>query len=692
MEKLVDSRIKSTSLLRNPLHPAQFAFQKSSDAIGALHNFVSTVEKHYNKRKISTIFLDISQAFDKLPFNVIMNAARDKEVDEWTTRWIENLLHNRYVVKKNETGEIIQFLLTEGAFQGSGISPLFWNLSVDSLIKLLADEGLELTVFADDFAITIIGEPRMKHDAFKRKVKRAAKLVTDWCDKTGLNINPDKTNAMAFGSKQELRKMVNIKIHGKIINYVDSTRYLGVIIDHKLRWHEHVKHLVCQARKALWAARHMVSLNWGLTPKAMLYIYKNIILPRITFASIVWWPRTDLITEKNQLNKVQRLAMLLITNAFKTTPNIALMGLLNLNRLHVEIKKVALYTYDRLVTNGRWKSVPNSKHGKIADFSATLNSANDVFDTMPPTRREKLLHKTTIIERANWKLPENAYNDPNTWFTDGSKRANRSGLGVYNPKRRFKLSLRLSNDSTVMQAETRAITECVTEIIRRGTYNQKSKIYIDSRAAILSMRSQYIRSKTVLDCLEKIEYAVTMLRASIELIWCPSHSNVEANNWADFLANEALDRLQIDRILPKPGNARENAIEKWCRDQSLKEWWENEEAKHSKDFLDPFNPKSTRELLNLKRDRIRSVTSVRTGHAPTRSFLKRFGKSETTDCRFCPYEEEEETMRHVLTECLGLAHARSAHMTAEKIKFMNTSEIEKYIIDTGIKEIFKPYT
>jgi len=61
-------------------------------------------------------------------------------------------------------------------------------------------------------------------------------------------------------------------------------------------------------------------MGWGLGPKVVHWLFVAIVRPTISYTSLVWWPGCQTARTKNKLSKVQRLACLGITGAFRTTP------------------------------------------------------------------------------------------------------------------------------------------------------------------------------------------------------------------------------------------------------------------------------------------------------------------------------------------------------------------------------------
>uniref|UniRef100_A0A146MFR7 Uncharacterized protein n=1 Tax=Lygus hesperus TaxID=30085 RepID=A0A146MFR7_LYGHE len=111
-------------------------------------------------------------------------------------------------------------------------------------------------------------------------------------------------------------------------------------MDHHLTWNPHVENVVRKARYILWAGQRMFSKTWGLKPKMILWLYTAVVRPIITYASIVWWPKTRQATVQKNLTKVQRQACLGITGAMPTCPTAAMDVLLDLSPLNTLVQRV----------------------------------------------------------------------------------------------------------------------------------------------------------------------------------------------------------------------------------------------------------------------------------------------------------------------------------------------------------------
>ena len=86
------------------------------------------------------------------------------------------------------------------------------------------------------------------------------------------------------------------------IEYSSQVKYLGLIFDSKLNWNTHLEKVITKATSSLFIGRRMVDNMWGLKPKIVIWIY----------TTIIWWERTNQKNVQRKLNKLQRLACLMI--------------------------------------------------------------------------------------------------------------------------------------------------------------------------------------------------------------------------------------------------------------------------------------------------------------------------------------------------------------------------------------------
>jgi len=121
---------------------------------------------------------DLKSYFDTIPHDKLMQKLRTKISDGRVLKLIESFL------KAGVLDGLTEWTPTQGAPQGAVLSPLLSNIYLDELDHLMAQRGLEMVRYADDFVILC----RTREEA-----EAALALVQQWVSEAGLTLHPEKT-------------------------------------------------------------------------------------------------------------------------------------------------------------------------------------------------------------------------------------------------------------------------------------------------------------------------------------------------------------------------------------------------------------------------------------------------------------------------------------------------------------------
>jgi hypothetical protein len=167
---------------------------------------------------------------------------------------------------------------------------------------------------------------------------QCALLTIETCCKVGLSLNPDKTELIACTKKRKLMGFFEPHFLGVKLSLSGSVNYLGVILDSRLTWREHVDVKMRKAHNLLLACRRACGVRWGLRLKVVHWLYVTFVRPSISYASLVWWPGCQMASAKKRLSRIQRLACLGMTGASCITPTGAMEALNGLPPLDLVIQ------------------------------------------------------------------------------------------------------------------------------------------------------------------------------------------------------------------------------------------------------------------------------------------------------------------------------------------------------------------
>lgn len=664
MEKIIDNYIRSEPLKQVPLHINQFAYQPGKATVDALHHLVREVEKSIEAKEIAVgIFIDIEGAFDNTSYKSIKTAATRHGIEPSTINWMESMLESR-LITASLGGEETSMTTARGCPQGGVLSPLLWSVVVDDLLRKITDEGYCVLGYADDIVILIKG----KHDGvISSRMQSALNKIKEWCVKEELMVNPTKTIIVPFTKRRKL----NLKapqLDGLSIQFSKEVKYLGVTLDAKLTWKPHIDKTISKATGAFWACRKLFGKTWGLKPKMIHWSYISVIRPIVTYASIVWWTKTNEITTQSKLQKLQRLACLGITGAMCTTPTAAMEALLDLPPLHLRIKREGLHTAIRITQSKKLKPGDKTGHLKILNFlqpemfEKPLDIIPRVFDFQTPFE--------VVIRDRNMAKSQQIQLEPNSsiWYSDGSKTEQGTGIGIYGPK--YRASIALGTYPTIMQAETLAIDLCAQECLRRNTKGKKVYIMSDSQAALKSLKANSFESLSTWECRQSLKKLA--MGNKVALVWVPGHEGIEGNEIADELARAGSKAFPIG---PEPfcglsRTHRRAEVQKWEKDNQKSHWYNIPGHRQAKKFIE-YSTTKAKKLLLLPKNEIRLITGLFTGHCPVKYHFKKLGLEDSDKCRLC--ESEVESAEHIICKCDALARFRLKHLgqtllTPEEVK------------------------
>ena len=171
--------------------------------------------------------------------------------------------------------------------------------------------------------------------------------IFHWCRANKLTVNQIKTNYIIFrSSRKSISLEGSLHINNAVIDEVEATSFVGVIIDRHLTWVNHVQMVNSIIRKKvgiLFRIRQFI-------PKYILtLIYKTFIQPHITYGVEVWGS-----TYPSHLNSIllsQKMAARAITFSDFTAHSTALFNQLNiLDIFQLHKLQICSFMYD-LVNN-----------------------------------------------------------------------------------------------------------------------------------------------------------------------------------------------------------------------------------------------------------------------------------------------------------------------------------------------------
>ncbi|GBN18700.1 hypothetical protein AVEN_230185-1 [Araneus ventricosus] len=240
-------------------HQSLVSYSKREKTVRSTNcpDFGSLREKHLVKSSPQDSPKHIQGAFDHLQYNSIRNSLDEINFPSHTIETLKDILTDRKVTIQTAQGAV-SWSQQQGCAQGSCRGPMFWNLVANEIISEEWQPNVHLQAFADDF-IFVISEPT----GAKLKGTAQADLTKfqHWTDKHQLKVSTEKSTTILIS---RLVSGPRVKWDNQIIKRSTSLKYLGVIIDNKLNWADHLINMKTKLTHLHQKITRIAGTNWGL--------------------------------------------------------------------------------------------------------------------------------------------------------------------------------------------------------------------------------------------------------------------------------------------------------------------------------------------------------------------------------------------------------------------------------------------
>lgn len=154
--------------------------------------------------------------------------------------------------------------------------------------------------------------------------------VVTWLNTNKLSLNVDKCNYMIFSQRLSSPNHV-VSINGSSIDRVYYTKFLGVIIDHKLSWREHINFIKGKISKSIGILRRGRCL---LKAETLQTLYYSFLYPYFSYCIEIWgFTYTTYLEPLNILQK--KIVRIITSSSYRehTAPLFDKLKILNLSKL-----------------------------------------------------------------------------------------------------------------------------------------------------------------------------------------------------------------------------------------------------------------------------------------------------------------------------------------------------------------------
>ena len=251
-----------------------------------------------NGKLAGALLTDLSKAFDCLNHNLLIAKLHAYGFEYSSLSYIYSYLSNRKHRTKVNNSFSPWASIISGVPQGSILGPLLFNIYMNDIFFFIKET--ELTNYADDntpYAISANIEELIK------SLENDSSILTKWFSDNYLVMNAEKCNLLV--TKHDGNVFVDVE--KEIIECSKAVKLLGVTIDNKLDFTEHVSKICNKASTKLHALARISNL---MNPKKLRTLVKAFFESQFSYCPLVWMFHSR--TLNNRINKLHERALRLV--------------------------------------------------------------------------------------------------------------------------------------------------------------------------------------------------------------------------------------------------------------------------------------------------------------------------------------------------------------------------------------------
>ena len=334
-EKLVVARLTNFLKKLNILHDNHYGFRSKLSTTHALLDVINGISTNMSKNQCTgLICLDLKKAFDTASHSILLQKLEHYGMNGNMLDLLTSYLTERkQFVFVNGSCSSVQIVKT-GVPQGSNLGPILFPIYFNDIFNHFKSTPV---LYADDTCLNVKAH---KPDLLETLMNQEIEIARKWMLANKLTINTSKTKAMVISPKMKKSMFdYSIKCGESLISVQQNIKYLGLNIDDKLNFKEHIKIV---ERKVACAAGIFAKSKHYLPRDILLQLYHALIDCHLIYAITAWG--STFHTYFDKLIAYQNKAMKTIAKAKwndSPSPLCNQLGMLKLAKIYqLEVAKV----------------------------------------------------------------------------------------------------------------------------------------------------------------------------------------------------------------------------------------------------------------------------------------------------------------------------------------------------------------
>ena len=225
------------------------------------------------KQHVLCVSFDLRKAYDTAWRYGIITALHQSGIRDNIPIIIQKFLSDRTFKTKICDTMSESYLLEQGVPQGSVLSCTLFSLAINGILGIVPN-GIEAQLYVDDLLIYCSGT---YVQGMERRLQSAVNKVKAWATSHGFTFSTQKTNCIHFHRKRKHQPPLKLTLNNRIIVNRESIKYLGMTIDRKMEWKNHILDVKVECMRRLDLLKVLSHTTWGSDRTTLLRIYRAVI-------------------------------------------------------------------------------------------------------------------------------------------------------------------------------------------------------------------------------------------------------------------------------------------------------------------------------------------------------------------------------------------------------------------------------
>ena len=225
------------------------------------------------------VFLDLSKAFDKVWHSSLLHKLECCGIGGGLLSLIRDYLENRKqrVVLNGKSSQWAS--ISAGVPQGSVLGPLFFLAYINDLVDNI---DCDVRMFANDTSLfSIVNDMNKSADVLNRDLEKVILWVWQW----RMHFNENKTEEVIVSCKRLKPSYPPLFLGPEVIVTKPEHKHLGVTLDSKLNFENHIREATIKARRGIGMIKH---LSKYVSRHVLDQIYKHYLRPHLDYGDIIY--------------------------------------------------------------------------------------------------------------------------------------------------------------------------------------------------------------------------------------------------------------------------------------------------------------------------------------------------------------------------------------------------------------------